>query len=461
MAKVNVWIKNHLPTKRRLIQLYAALLYNAHVKGFVEGQIYTGAAKAVCVPGLNCYSCPGAVGACPLGALQNALGSANVRAPYYVLGILLLFGLTLGRVVCGFLCPVGMIQELLHKIPTPKVKKNRLTRALSHVKYVLLAVFVIGIPLYQAVKGVPLPAFCKYICPAGTLEGAVGLLANGKNGALFSMLGALFANKFVILVATLALCVFVFRAFCRFICPLGAIYSLFSRVALLGVTVDEDRCVHCGRCVAHCKMDVKCVGDRECIQCGECRSVCPTQCIHWKGVPQKKKQRALAWVIAAVVLVSALVCFNQPTQENVPVGYEVGMACPDFTVPVYGGDAFVLSQTRGKVTVINFWATWCTPCINELPYFERIGAEYGEDVEMICIHSELVTEDVQAWIDARDYALRFALDETGEVIKSLGGSTMLPMTVIVDQNGTIVYNAVGSVTYDALRSLIAPLTGGK
>ena len=137
------------------------------------------------------------------------------------------------------------------------------------------------------------------------------------------------------------------------------------------------------------------------------------------------------------------------------------MACPDFTVPVYGGDTFVLSQARGKVTVINFWATWCTPCINELPYFEQIGAEYGEDVEMICIHSELVTEDVQAWIDARDYALRFALDETGEVIKSLGGSTMLPMTVIVDQNGTIVYNAVGSVTYDALRSLIAPLTGGK
>ena len=63
MDKIIMWIRAHLPTRRRLIQLYAALLYNAHVKGFITGNIYTRGAKVLCVPGLNCYSCPAAVGA--------------------------------------------------------------------------------------------------------------------------------------------------------------------------------------------------------------------------------------------------------------------------------------------------------------------------------------------------------------------------------------------------------------
>ena len=160
---------------RRLIQLYAALLYNAHAKGFIKGDIYTGPIKAVCVPGLNCYSCPGAVGACPLGSLQNALATSGKRAPYYVIGILLLFGIIFGRTICGYLCPTGLLQELLHKIPVPKLKKNRCTRMLSGLKYIILAVLVIFIPLWMGFKDYPLPAFCKYICPAGTLQGAVGL----------------------------------------------------------------------------------------------------------------------------------------------------------------------------------------------------------------------------------------------------------------------------------------------
>ena len=162
------------PSTRRLIQLYSALLHNAHLKGFVDGEIYRGAAKYACVPGLNCYSCPGAVGACPLGALQNALASSGHRAGWYAAGVLLLFGVTLGRTVCGWLCPFGLIQELLHKIPTFKIRKSRLTRALSLLKYLVLAVFVVAIPLwYGLAHGVPVPGFCKYLCPAGTFTGLV------------------------------------------------------------------------------------------------------------------------------------------------------------------------------------------------------------------------------------------------------------------------------------------------
>lgn len=95
-----------MDNKRRLaIQSVAALLQNANFKGFFTGKIYGGNLKNVCVPGLNCYSCPGAVGACPIGSLQSFLSSYSFKFPYYVVGLLIFFGALLGRVVCGFLCP--------------------------------------------------------------------------------------------------------------------------------------------------------------------------------------------------------------------------------------------------------------------------------------------------------------------------------------------------------------------
>ena len=148
------------PMTRRLIQLYSALLYNAHLKGFAEGRIYTGPLKNLCVPGLNCYSCPGAVASCPLGALQNAVAASADRPAFYVVGVLLLFSLLLGRVICGFLCPFGLLQELLHRIPTKKVQKSPLTRGLSRLKYAVLLLFVLGIPAWFAFRGLPLPACC-------------------------------------------------------------------------------------------------------------------------------------------------------------------------------------------------------------------------------------------------------------------------------------------------------------
>lgn len=277
--KTGRWFKNHAPTKRRLIQLYAALLTNANIKGFVNGRIYTGATKNVCVPGMNCYSCPGAVGACPLGSLQDSLAQSNNRAPFYILGILALFGLMFARTICGFFCPVGLGQELLYKVKTPKVKKSRFTRLLSYLKYVLLVVFVIAVPLIY--NGIP--GFCKYICPAGTFGGSLPLLAHSGNGDFYDALGYLFTWKFALLVVFIILCIFFYRFFCRFVCPLGAIYGFFNKFALIGVKLDKEKCVDCGLCINTCKMDIKHVGDHECINCGECIPACPTKAITWKG----------------------------------------------------------------------------------------------------------------------------------------------------------------------------------
>ena len=276
--KIGAWFKNHAPTKRRIIQLYAALLTNANIKGFFNGQIYQGATKNMCVPGLNCYSCPGAIGACPLGSLQNALIESKTRTPSYIFGIIILFGLLLGRTICGFLCPVGLGQELLYKIKTPKLKKSKITRILSYFKYVLLIALVVILPLSFAI-----PAFCEYICPAGTFEGGLGLLSNVKNQTLLAVLGPLFTWKFAVLVAVIVGSVFIFRFFCRFLCPLGALYGFFCKLALIGVKLDKNKCTDCGLCIGVCKMDVKKVGDHECIHCGECISICPAKAISWKG----------------------------------------------------------------------------------------------------------------------------------------------------------------------------------
>ena len=150
---------------------------------------------------------------------------------------------------------------------------------------------------------------------------------------------------------------------------------------------------------------------------------------------------------------------TEAPDDDTPVGYEVGMKCPDFTVPLYGeeGGEFTLSAQKGKVTVINFWATWCTPCVAELPYFAELYAEYGDEISLVAIHSNLVTDDVDKFLAKENLDMPFALDKTGAVIKSLGGSTQLPMTVIVDAAGKIVYNKVGSVTLTVLEGLVAPL----
>ena len=265
-------IKEH---KRRLTQVVCALLYNCNFIGFAKGSIFQGEVKGTCVPGLNCYSCPGAIGACPLGSLQSALVSAKYRFNYYVLGLLLLFGVILGRVVCGFLCPFGLIQELLYKIPTKKAKKGTWSQVLSYLKYIILIVFVIAIPLIMNA-----PGFCKYICPAGTLEGGVFLVATQEKLRL--LIGFLFSWKIGLMFVILISSVFIFRSFCRFLCPLGAIYSLFHKVSVCGVKVDEDKCIGCNICVRECKMDVTKVGDRECVHCGECAGHCPKSAISYK-----------------------------------------------------------------------------------------------------------------------------------------------------------------------------------
>lgn len=300
--RCGIMMKSWKRFTRRYVQLICAVLYNCNWKGFATGRISQGNAKGVCVPGLNCYSCPGAVAACPLGSLQTALVSSRYQFPYYALGTLLLLGLLFGRLICGFLCPFGFLQELLHKIPTPKLPKGKITRMLSFSKYGMLLVFVIGIPIFMAS-----PGFCKYICPAGTLEAGIPLTILQKQ--LRNMIGTLFTWKVAVLLMIMISCMFLYRAFCRFLCPLGAIYSLFQPISFFGIEVDEGKCIHCDKCVHACKMDVKKVCDRECIQCGECISGCPVNAIYYGCRKQKSKSRKYFYIRMALAVGVVLLLF--------------------------------------------------------------------------------------------------------------------------------------------------------
>ena len=268
---------------RGWIQAGATLLTNMHVPNFLKGKLYQGKGKTVCVPGLNCYSCPAASGACPIGSFQAVVGSSKFRFSYYITGILILLGVLLGRFICGFLCPFGWFQELLHKIPTKKLSTKKL-KPPRYLKYAILLVMVFLLPAFLVNDvGMGDPYFCKYLCPQGVLEGAIPLSI--ANSGIRAALGSLFSWKLGILLTVIVLSVLFYRPFCKWICPLGAIYSLFNKVSLLGIKVESDKCVGCQRCVSACKMDVNVLqtpNHPECIRCGACMKACPKDAIHYQ-----------------------------------------------------------------------------------------------------------------------------------------------------------------------------------
>lgn len=291
MDKNNNKFSKQLSRFRGWIQAAATLLTNIHLPNFIKGGIYQGKGKAVCVPGLNCYSCPGAAGACPIGSFQAVVGSSKFRFSYYITGFLILLGVLLGRFICGFLCPFGWLQELLHKIPTKKLSTKKL-KPLTYLKYAILLLAVVLLPAIVVNDlGMGDPFFCKYICPQGVLEGAIPLAA--VNEGIRSALGPLFNRKLIILIVVVVLSVLFYRPFCKWICPLGAFYALMNKVSLLGIKVDEHKCVSCGKCARVCKMDVdvtKTPNHTECIRCGKCITYCPTDAIKFNyGFEMPKK----------------------------------------------------------------------------------------------------------------------------------------------------------------------------
>ena len=275
----------NLSVKRALVQLITTLVINGNFTGFASGTVYSGKLKQACVPGLNCYSCPGALGSCPLGALQAMLADPEYKMSFYIIGLLTVFGIAAGRRICGWLCPFGFLQELLH-LPVKLAAKRRGSVSISrkrgapfvfrYVKYIILISFVLLAPLFFTDEyGYGAPYFCGLICPSGTIMGALPLFV--ANPALLGNTGAVFYLKLTVAAIVITGSLASNRFFCKYLCPLGAIYGLFNRVALTRLAFYAGECTGCGKCASVCGMDIDPRNpdhSAECIQCGKCAEQC-------------------------------------------------------------------------------------------------------------------------------------------------------------------------------------------
>lgn len=263
---------------RHRLQLLWFLLTNAYYQGFTQGTIYQGKGKLLCAPGLNCYSCPGALGACPVGAIQATLTGAEKSIPYYALGFLLFFGTLLGRGVCAVLCPFGFLQDLCFKLHPKSWKKTfQLPKIFRFLPYVITLIFVIGLPLFATNQfGISSPAFCKFICPSGTFFGGIPLLS--LNEGLRATIGALFNWKLTLLLLIILWSIVEYRPFCKYLCPLGAFYGLFNSFSLYRMEYTPSSCTHCGLCKKSCGMNLDVTqtpNHKDCVRCGDCVKSCP------------------------------------------------------------------------------------------------------------------------------------------------------------------------------------------
>ncbi len=237
----------------------------------------------MCAPVLHCYACPLATFACPIGVLANF--SALHLFPFVALGLLVGLGALFGSLLCGWACPFGFLQDLAGRVRTPKFDMPRWT---GHLRYVVLVGTVLAVPYFF---GESHPLFFCSFCPAGALEGAVpNLVSQAAAGGNVSLPNPL---KLTVLVLFLGAIFFVRRPWCRILCPLGAIFSLFNRASVFFLRLDREKCVDCGQCHQLCQVGLqpqKSPNDSRCIRCLECTQCGPQALMVSTAFGGKKKR---------------------------------------------------------------------------------------------------------------------------------------------------------------------------
>ena len=150
-----------------------------------------------------------------------------------------------------------------------------------------------------------------------------------------------------------------------------------------------------------------------------------------------------------------------PSVEQAEKGNEVGDLCYGTDLEIVDGNGLtgetINPVNTEKITIINFWGTWCTPCVNELPYFDQIASEYKDSVSVIAIHSNMAS-DTEAEYLANYYPdsdITFARDLENEGYYSLlGGRGTYPYTVILDEDGVILEIFFSSLEYEDLKEVV-------
>ena len=247
--------------RRAVVHAISALTLNSYVTQNVT--------KGIPCAALNCHACPAASFACPIGVLQHFIARGQI--PFYTLGFIGLVGALVGRLGCGWACPFGWFQDILHKIP---VRKWRLPNRFNWTRYIVLGLLVLALPLATHELW-----FCK-LCPAGALEASIPtplIFAEVRD-----LIGGFYWLKMAILAAFIAWMIVTSRPFCRWVCPLGTLWSFLNRNSAIQIAVDQGKCTRCDRCKTVCPVDIRIYenpASAMCIRCMECVSACPAECI--------------------------------------------------------------------------------------------------------------------------------------------------------------------------------------
>ncbi|MBF0521987.1 MAG: 4Fe-4S binding protein [Candidatus Omnitrophica bacterium] len=258
-----------LQSIRTTAQWCSLVLTNAYFGFLRTKQVYQGSLKSVCIPGLNCHSCPSAFLSCPIGTFQHFM---TIRKfPYLLTAYLATTGIMVGSLACGWLCPFGLIQDLFYKIKSVKI---RLPQKLSALRYLILIFLVILFPLITQ------ETWFSKVCPMGTLQAAIPWVVwnpiipvYGEPAVSLSTLGLLFIIKILIAFSFIALFIIAKRPFCRLACPLGAIFGFFNRHSILQLKVDPRDCKDCQKCREVCPVDINISDDpgaSTCVRCFKC-----------------------------------------------------------------------------------------------------------------------------------------------------------------------------------------------
>lgn len=145
-----------------------------------------------------------------------------------------------------------------------------------------------------------------------------------------------------------------------------------------------------------------------------------------------------------ILLLAAMMLLNFTAAAEMIMPAMAGMEAKDFEVRTLDGGTFRLSEQRGKVVVVNIWATWCGPCVQEMPDLERISREYGEKVVVIGVNSGESEETIARFVEDNGYTFLFGIDEEYYVGSYVFPTTGIPHTVVIDENGIISEVFTGS-----------------
>jgi len=228
--------------------------------------------KWICTPVLSCHSCVLSWFACPIGVFVHFAGYHTF--PFLALGIILLLGVLLGRLLCGWACPFGFLQDLLYKIPSRKIS---LPHWADNIKYFVLIIMVLLLPFIFGEE--TWYSFCR-ICPASALQVSLPSLISSQFNNI--SVGTIVRFAFLFIIITLA--ILCSRSFCRTICPIGALLAPLNYISFWTIKIPQDKCISCKRCDKICITDVEpskriienIAPNREldCVVCHDCKSAC-------------------------------------------------------------------------------------------------------------------------------------------------------------------------------------------